>query len=102
MELFETKEEVKNLTILLIVLGMLISFVVNSVDNLIDGLFRITFPLLPLKSLAITSISFRGLIFLTLVFILIRVLSSNKNQHKNQTIFLHLKTFRVIGIISIL
>jgi|JI10StandDraft_1071094.scaffolds.fasta_scaffold01545_13 hypothetical protein len=102
MDIFDTKEEVKNSTILLLVLGMLLSYVINSVDNILDGLFRIIFSLLPLKVLTLTSISFRGLIFITLLFILFRLFSSKKLNNSERTIFLSLKAFRTIGLISIL
>ncbi len=98
----DTKEKVKNPVILLVVAGMLFPYVIHSFDNLLDGLVRMTFSLYPVKLLGVISISYRGIIFLGLLYILFRIISSRKKEGMSSGTILSLKTFRMIGLISLM
>lgn len=102
MGLLKIKDKVKNTSVLLIISGMLLIQVINSFENLLLGISRLVFNLLPLNLLTIMSISLRGLFLITTVYILVRILTDGEQENKHKTIFISIKSFQAIGIISIL
>jgi hypothetical protein len=78
---------------------MLLISVINSVDSLLTNIFRIAFPVLPLKPLLVISIGFHGLVLVFLIFILISII--RQTNHDTPRVVVSLKTLQIIGILSI-
>jgi hypothetical protein len=96
MNLIETGPEVKNSKLLFLLLGMLIIPVINAVDSLLTDIFRVTFSTLPLKSLLTVSITFHGLILLSLTYILIMII--RQTTVDGPRVLVSKKTFQTVGI----
>jgi hypothetical protein len=100
MNIIDIKEEFKNSKLLLIVLGTLFISVINSVDSLLAGLFKVLG--LTIKNLLILSISFHGLIIVCLVCILFWTLSFSNDKEGGTKILLSRRTLKNFGLITFL
>ncbi len=95
MNQIQTSREVKNSNILFFILGVLLVPAINSLENIIFELAKSLFTLLPIKPLLIISILVHGLILISVIILLIRILQRNKTPMLNVS---H-KTLQIIGAV---
>lgn len=100
MNLINTREDVKNLKLIFLFLGMLLILVIGAVDNLLTNTFKVAFSILPLKSLLVVSITFHGLILISLIYGIIAIIRSTISGIPKVSI--SLKALKAIGISFIL
>lgn len=100
MEIIGIKNEFKNSKVLLVVLGTFLIPVLNSIDSLLSGLFKILG--LSIKHLLIASISLHGLIIVSLMVGLYWIISSPRKSNKQAKIILSLRALKIWGLTSII
>lgn len=100
MYIVDIKNEFKNSKILLIVLGTLLIPVINSVDSLLAGLYKISG--LSIKSVLMLSTSFHGLIIVLLLCTLYWTISFRNQKSGQSTFFISRRTLVNWGVISFL
>src|SRR5690348_5180226 len=100
MDLINTQDEIKNSTLLLLLAGVLLVEVINSIDYLLTGLCRIIAP--TIKSLLFVQISFQAAIDIVLIVVLLRIVSTSKLKPKWPKKPLSITTFKTFGFFSVL
>ncbi len=100
MDLINTQDNIKNSNLLLLLAGVLLVEVINSIDYLLTGLCRVIAP--SIRSLLLVSASFQAAINLVLIVVLLRIISTSKIELKWPKKPLSITTFKAFGFFAIL
>jgi hypothetical protein len=100
MSFSDSRDEIIHFKLLFIILGILLVPVVNAIDDLLMGIYRLFG--LSIKSLLISSIGFHGLIIGMLTIVLVYILRNSKIEPKLHKGLFKLKTFRIAGVVFLL
>jgi hypothetical protein len=100
MSFSDSRDEIIHSKLLFIILGILLVPVVNSIDDLLMGVYRLLG--LSIKSLLISSIGFHGLIIGMLTIVMVYILRNSKIEPKLHDGLFKLKTFRIGGVAFLL